>query len=47
MNKLHSCEILFPLQFFACLLVIFAGEVTAGVFAFIGKKVVSSKQPLM
>ncbi|NWX26863.1 TSN2 protein, partial [Notiomystis cincta] len=25
--------------FFACLLVIFAGEVTAGVFAFIGKKV--------
>lgn len=38
---------LLPLQFFACLLVIFAGEVTAGVFAFIGKKVVSSKQPLM
>lgn len=28
--------------FFACLLVIFAAEITAGVFAFIGKKVVSS-----
>uniref|UniRef100_A0A452HDD9 Uncharacterized protein n=1 Tax=Gopherus agassizii TaxID=38772 RepID=A0A452HDD9_9SAUR len=33
--------------FFACLLVIFAAEVTAGVFAFIGKKVVSSKVILM
>lgn len=30
-----------PLQFFTCLLVIFAAEVTTGVFAFIGKGVVS------
>ncbi|NWW39540.1 TSN2 protein, partial [Panurus biarmicus] len=35
---LHPDSLL-PPQFFACLLVIFAGEVTAGVFAFIGKKV--------
>lgn len=32
----------FLLQFFTCLLVIFAAEVTTGVFAFIGKDVVST-----
>lgn len=32
---------IFSLQFFTCLLVIFAAEVTTGVFAFIGKDVVS------
>ena len=32
---------IFSLQFFTCLLVIFAAEVTTGVFAFIGKGVVS------
>lgn len=31
----------FSQQFFTCLLVIFAAEVTTGVFAFIGKDVVS------
>lgn len=33
--------VFFSLQFFTCLLVIFAAEVTTGVFAFIGKGIVS------